>query len=337
MTQITERHHVDVQPQVGALLHYNSGIADPNAIRGSRDWLLDGSCALVDSRWVLSTTHVTGKPGRKAIFLPGFGIFSVRHWQQEPRRGRRPGDYMTLGQVERPLDDLDPLRTWKIKGECKQGSYAYVSGFGRWERAGKVEPDGLQQTRWVKIGQPERIHYDNLDINWWSPWNSDQAVGLNHSGGPVLWKTRSGFAVVGVMRERRFYQQISSWVGRRRYKWLRDVLDSRPAPRERRIVDSSEATLSPRGYVLYPVENVGPSLRLTASANARIELQAALFDHRPVQDEIASLRADRTAVGRFIVRECPCDLRPPDPAWVCIVGRRMSRPAAIQVVVTVSS
>ncbi len=229
-------------PQVGAILNLDTLLTsfdrDDTLYFGSKHWKLDGSCVLVGHNRVLTIRHILQKHSPSAVFIPYEGIFRIPdglEWEDGPK-----GDNLVMAGLERkdgPVRHLRPLSHEKILGWRKHNASAIVCGYGQWPKTPFRELRGLQQRYSVDLGAPRASSglawegYDNLDICWSSAENGSKVLGNANSGGPMLRRQddrqRSGldaettYSIIGINRERKGDQQIGSWIGHKRHRWLR--------------------------------------------------------------------------------------------------------------------
>lgn len=299
-------------PQVGAVLCFDSALPyDEEEIKkGSKHWMLDGSCVLISPRHALGVMHTFSKPGLKAVFLPGEGIFPFTEIQDEVSGGRK-GDYLGLVPLSDEVRRTPPL-PWK-KIDKDWGKYAHIAGYGRWRAGGEVWQDGIQRS--VKIDLADD-HGDRLDLDWWAEENQDLSALRNNSGGPLLWgHGPDDFAVIAINREREKHEdkilQMASWIGDRRDHWLRKRLGNPQAMvkdplhewRTIEIKALSQIEDGPRGaWVEVSVPPGARSARVTLSATPGLRLQMGLTQAEAPEELLTRLSEDNTASGRFLVR-----------------------------------
>ena len=336
----------DPLPQIGAVLRLNTELPQKSPELGSRHWALDGSCVLVAGDRVLTISHtlkgLDDDPARTlercGIFLPYEGLIRVQ--EHETYYSTRM-DNPTLLRLEDPVRLAPPLLARKIPGSKKSGTFAFVAGYGGWLAVPHGGEDGLQRRVRVDLGLPSWAGWcDTLDLCWWSEWNGGRAALVNNSGGPMMWLESDGvsFSVVGVNREQRGPWQTGTWVGQRRFKWLRDqigepsVVDPGTAKSRRREVLEIAAEATGR-VVRLEVPAGAEHLRVTVNASAGFPLDMEIAGGPPPADFLTDLAARKGVnSGRFLTRTAR--LSELDPGGVFVgVSRVASAPVTASRVV----
>jgi hypothetical protein len=303
----------DPLPQVGAVLHFDSSLPDELSkpiTKGSKYWMLDGSCVLVSLTHALGVLHTLSKPGTKGVFLPGEGIFTFAEVDDEAS-GHRKGDYLGLIPLGAPVHHTSFLPWKRIKKDW--GKYARVAGYGRWQSGEERKLDGIQRRARIDLA---RWHRDNLDLEWSVRDNNDLTADRNNSGGPLLWgHGPSDFEVIGISREREILErgivQMASWIGDDRNEWLGNVLGA-PTPSAESFAPRWELLWiharrrrnnDPSGdWVRVSVPAGAKTARATLSATPGLRLQMGLTQTEDPEKLLARLADCDTASGRFLVR-----------------------------------
>lgn len=316
-----------VYPQVGAVLQLNTALVEPaeddtidntHCLRGHKHWLLDGSCVLLGNDRVLAIRHTLLKRGKKAAFFPYEGFFLLGKGFE---RDYPYGDNVMLVSLKRSLRSTEPLpfaygsKRWVLR--------AAVAGYGRWKepaiedsgrwkvRFTRIHGDGIQRRAFVKLGMPsDGPHDDNLDLNWWSPYNEGLVAHVNNSGGPLLWQEWPDpdlpIQVVGVTRETKENQQSCSRITRDRLRWLEDELPKSRSqePATERLPPIHASIDKKRGWSnTLPVPDGGwKTVAVTLSATDGLRLQMGLLGAGN-HESLAEVREDDRASGRFLYRE----------------------------------
>jgi hypothetical protein len=313
--------------QLNTALHYD------DLLLGNKHWLLDGSCVLVGNDAVLAIRHTVLKSGLKAAFFPYEGFFLL---DKDSERDYKYGDAVTLINLDKRLRATRPF-PFAYGGKDRVDSATFV-GYGQW-KAPAPNPgsgsykDGIQRRATVEVGLPEEPvelgvpeerkdvpEDDNLDLNWWSPWNGGVVAELNNSGGPLLWEECDGVAaslrVVGIGRETKGYQQICSRIANERYRWLCELL-----PERHRQGSYGISARLPARTVEIPQKGIEltfevpsshwdmPSGRwkevaATLSATDGLRLQMGPLGSEK-HKSLADVAEDDHASGRFLYREWP--------------------------------
>ena len=322
----------EVLPQVGAVLHLDTALPQSDPQFGNEYWALDGSCAVVAPDRVLTIRHTIKDLGdltRTGIFLPYEGIFKVVDVQFQSGRDRdrdfdsEKYDNLALLTLDRKVRHAPGFGVRKIPDGTKDSGFAFIGGYGCWDAEPFGDRDGLQRRVWVRLGMPDwdqgsHIHYDNLDLAWWSPWNDGRRALLNNSGGPMLWISREarGFDVVGINRETKGSQQIGSWIGWDRFEWLHEVgvlpsVDRSVAPKAvgSKVLQVGQKVEEARRFEIVVPEDATRIL-LTLNATAGLRLQMGV-EADPGDGFLDRLAGSNLHSGRFLFREHTWEDRPP--------------------------
>jgi hypothetical protein len=234
---IAERFSQDLPkplPQVGAVLRFDSEISPPD-FRGGKHWKLAGSCVLLSQNRCLTIGHILGgrweriAASRHAVFFPYEGFFALSGSPLEWEDKQTPGDNLALVDLARPVDHWPPLRHLRIRGVYRKTGSAFVCGYGCWPGSPFGRLEGLQQQHLVHLGPPHDVppqkvpgwrRYDRIDMSWSSMANRLHTAGRGNSGGPFLWQDNGSLFVVAITREVQRDQQVGSWIGNDRTRWL---------------------------------------------------------------------------------------------------------------------
>lgn len=318
-----------VHPQVGAVLQLNTALVTPSkddtidnthCLRGHKHWLLDGSCVLLGNDSVLAIRHTVLKRGCKAAFFPYEGFFLLESSEQDYSYG----DSVVLISLQRSLRSTAPFPY--AYGSKTDVHRAVVAGYGRWKEPAPVvekdgwrlerthvHRDGIQRQAIVKLGMPsDGPHYDNLDLNWWSPYNGRLVAHVNNSGGPLLWQegpdAGSPIHLVGITRETKGNQQSCSRITHDRFDWLKEQLSKNRGQEWRateRLAPIHESIDKERGWSkpLEVPKGRWKTIAVTLSATDGLRLQMGLLGES--HQDLKAVAADDDASGRFLYREWP--------------------------------
>lgn len=318
-------------PQVGAVLQLNTALVDPSkddkidnthCLRGHKHWLLDGSCVLLGDDRVLAIRHTLLKRGKKAAFFPYEGLFLM---EEGFERDYPYGDNVMLISLGSRLRGTVPLPF--AYGSKRDVLQAAVAGYGRWKEPATVvkeagwtierthvHRDGIQRQAFVKLGMPSNgPHDDNLDLNWWSPYNDRLVAHVNNSGGPLLWQEGPDpglpIQVVGITRETKGNQQSCSRITRDRLRWLEGELSNHrgqegKAPERLPPIHAKiQKTTGWSSETLTVPEGPWKTMAVTLSATDGLRLQMGLLGQS--HQDLKGVGADDHASGRFLYREWP--------------------------------
>ena len=308
----------DPVPQVGAVLDLDTKIPGKDHFKyGDKHWHLNGSCVLVEPNRILTVSHVLDKNSTLAAFFPYEGIFEILQTEREVEP-QVPGDNLLLVKLKRSVRFSPPLTWRRYKGRNKPRGFLPVCGYGSWPNTSLDQVDGVQMRHRVELGRPRqssvagwsrRTH--NLDLNWSSVANGDRVAGFGNSGGPMLWIRHGGWTVAGINREVKHDQQIGSWIGRNRDKWLqsKDLFDPEGFSAPKNRFESSVREIDKDGETVdYEVPKWAKGVQATLSASSGLRLQMKIAQGTPDSEALKKeTRETAESAGRFLFRTMPLD------------------------------